>query len=68
MFHTILVVVDICSGAKLNFLDRDRDLFLLRLVRLLLGFVLKLAKVDYSANRGICIGSHFNEVQASLAR
>src|SRR5262245_42716626 len=34
VFHAIVVVVVIGAGAKLYFLDRNRYLFLLRLVRL----------------------------------
>src|SRR5215213_6205030 len=63
MLHAILVVVIVRSRSKLNFLDRDRYLLLLCLVRLLLRFVLVLSEIDYSANRGIGVRSDLDEVQ-----
>src|SRR5690348_6166551 len=50
MLHAVIVIMVVSAGAKLNFLNRDRDLLLLRLVCLLLGFVLVLAEVDDAAN------------------
>src|SRR6266436_1225504 len=51
MLHTVIVVVIVGSRTELHFLYRNNDLLLFGLVRLFLGFVLELAKVDYSANR-----------------
>src|SRR5687768_18376744 len=45
-FHAVVVIVIVRAGAKRCFLDRNRDLLLLGLIRLFLGFVLKLSKVD----------------------
>ena len=66
MFHAVVVIVIVGAGAKLNFLDRDRDLLLLGLVRLLLRFVLVLAEIDDPANRGIGVRSNFHEVQSFI--
>ena len=44
VLHPILVIVVVGAGTKLDLFDGDDDLFLLRLVRLLLGLVLKLAE------------------------
>ena len=68
VLHAIVVVVIVCAGAKLNFLDRDRYLLLLRLVRLLLRFVLKLSEVDDSANRRIGVRRNLDQIQPLLPR
>ena len=66
--HAIAVVVHVGAGAKLNFLDGDDDLFLLRLVRLLLRFVLKLSEVDDFANGRFGVGRDLNQIHALLTR
>src|SRR6185436_19631024 len=63
MLHAIVVVVIVCSRAKLNFLDRDCYLLLLRLVCLLLRFVLELSKIDDPAHRGIGIRSNLDQIE-----
>src|SRR5882724_5568328 len=63
VLHAIVVVVIVRAGTKLHFLDRYRYLFLLRLVSLLLGFVLKLSEVNDAANRRVGRSSNLNEVQ-----
>src|SRR5690349_23616548 len=62
MLHAILVVVIVRSRSKLHFLDRDRYLFLLRLVCLLLRFVLILSEIDDATNWGIGVWSDLDEV------
>ena len=64
MFHPVAVIVIISSGTKLNFFDGNRDLFLLRLIRLFLGFVLKLSEVDNAANWRVGSGSDLHEIQS----
>jgi hypothetical protein len=66
MLHAIVVIVIVGAGTELHFLDRDRDLLLLGLVRFLLCLVLVLAEVDDSAHRGIGIRSNFHEVQSFI--
>src|SRR5687768_5810386 len=63
VFHAVVVVVIVRSRSKLHFLDSDRDLLLLRLVCLLLGFVLVLSKIDDPANRRIGVRSNFDQIQ-----
>src|SRR3954447_14883402 len=63
MLHAILVVVIVRSRSKLHFFDRDRYLFLLRLVCLLLRFVLVLSEIDDATNRRIGVRSDLDEVQ-----
>src|SRR6185369_17748833 len=63
MLHAILVIVIVGAGTKLNFLNRDRYLLLLRLVCLLLRFVLKLSEIDDAANRRIGVWSDLDEIQ-----
>src|SRR5438128_446944 len=48
--HAIAIIVLISSRPKLDFFNRDDDLLLLGLVRLLFGLVLELAKVNDLAN------------------
>src|SRR6266516_1978517 len=67
VFHAIVVVVNVCAGTKLYFLDRDCDLLFLRFVRLLFLFVLKLAEIDDAANRRLGRWSHFDEIHASVS-
>lgn len=64
VLHAIVVIVIVRTRPKLHFLDRDRYLFLLGLVCLLLGFVLKFSEVNNSANRRVGSGGYFNQVQA----
>ena len=66
--HAIAVVVHVCAGAKLHFLDGDDDLFLLRFVRFFLGFVLELAEIDNLANGRLGVWRNLDEIQSSLAR
>ena len=68
MLHAIAVIVLVGAGAKLNFLDGNDNLFLFRLVRFLLGEVLKLAIVNDLANRRVSIGRDLNQVHASFSR
>src|SRR6267143_513172 len=68
MLHTVIVVVIVGSRTELHFLYRNNDLFLLGLVRLLLGFVLELAKVDYSANRRLGARSNLDKVKPLFTR
>ena len=63
MLHAIVVVVIVGSRAKLNFLDGNRYLFLLRLVCLLLRFILELSKIDDPAHRGICVRSDLDQIK-----
>jgi len=67
MLHAVIVVVIVGGRPKLHFLDRDRDLLLLGLVRFFLRLVLELAKVDDPANRRIGVWRNFHEVQTFLA-
>src|ERR1043165_3368917 len=66
MLHAVFVVVIVCSRSKLNFLDRDRHLFLLRFVCLLLRFVLIFSEIDDATNRRIGVGRNLDEVQSFL--
>jgi hypothetical protein len=68
MLHAIGVIVLVRAGAKLNFLDGNDDLFLLRLVRFFLGEVLKLAIVDDLANRRVSVRRDLDQVHASFSR
>ena len=68
MLHAIAVIVLVGAGAKLNFLDDDDHLFLLGLVRLLLGQVLKSAKVDDLAHRRLGIRRDLNQIHAPFSR
>ena len=67
MLHAVVVIVIVRAGPKLNFLNRDRDLFLLGLVRFFLRLILVLAEIDDPANRRIGVRSNFHEVQTFLA-
>src|SRR5919112_1450423 len=66
MLHAIFVIVIVSSRSKLNFLDRDRYLLLLRFVRLLLRFVLILSEIDDPANGRIGVWSDLDEIQPLL--
>src|ERR1051325_8725478 len=68
MLHAIFVIVIVGSRSKLNFLDRDRHLLLLRFVCLLLRFVLVLSEIDDATNRRIGVGRNLDEVQPFLTR
>ena len=68
VLHAIVVIVIVRARTKLDLFDGDDDLFFLRLVRLLLGFVLKLAEVDNATDGRVGGGRDFNQVQALLAR
>jgi len=67
MLHPITIVMLVRAGAKLNFLDRNYDLFLLRLVGLFLGQVLELSIVNDFANRRVSVRRDFNQVHALLS-
>src|SRR4029453_14096688 len=67
VLHPVAVIVVVSSGAKLHFLDRDRDLLLLRLVCLLLRLVLKFAKIDDATNGGISVRRNFNQIQSAIS-
>src|SRR5258705_481459 len=64
MLHTIVVVVVIGAGPKLDLLDGDRYLLLLRFVGLLLRFVLKLSEIDDAANWRIGSGCDLDKIQS----
>src|SRR5829696_9405215 len=66
MLHAIVVVVIVGSRSKLNFFDRDRYLFLLGLVCLLLRFVLVFSEIDDPANWRIRVRSDLDEIQPLL--
>src|ERR1041385_4543105 len=66
MLHAIFVVVIVLARSKVNFLDRNRYLLLLRLVCLLLCFVLILSEIDDATNRRIGVRSDLDEVQPLL--
>ena len=68
MLHSIAVIMLVGAGTKLNFLDGDDNLFLLRLVCFFLGEVLKLAIVDDFANRRVGVWRDLDQVHASFAR
>src|SRR5258708_3136719 len=68
MLHAITVVVLVSARAKLNFLNRDDDLFLFGFVRLLLRQVLKLPIVDDFAHRRIGVRRYLNQVHPFFAR
>ena len=68
MLHAITVIVLVGAGAKLDFLDGNDNLLFLRLVRFLLGEVLKLAIVDDLANRWVSIRCDLDQVHASFSR
>src|SRR6266851_9514717 len=68
MLHAIAVIVLVGAGAKLNLLDGNDNLFLFRLVRFLLGEVLKLAIVNDLANRRVSIRRDLDQVHASFSR
>src|SRR6266704_520334 len=64
--HAIAVIVLVRAGTKLHFLNDDYGLFLFRLVGFLFGFVLKLAKVNYSANRRLGSRRNLDEIETLL--
>ena len=64
MLHAIVVIVIVRARPKLYFLNCDRYLFLLGLVRFLLGFVLKFSEVNNPANRWVGSGGYLNQVQS----
>ena len=68
VLHAIVVIVIVRARSKLYFLDGDRYLLLFRLVRFLLGFVLKLSEVNDAANWRIGGGSNFHEIQTFFPR
>ena len=64
----LVVALLVGAGAKLNFLDGNDNLFLFRLVRFLLGEILKLAIVYDLANRRVSIRCDLDQIHASFAR
>lgn len=68
VFHAIAVIVIVGAGAKLYFLDGYDDLFLLRLIGLFLGEVLKLAIVDDFANGWLGVRRDLDQIHALFAR
>ncbi len=68
VLHTIIVIVIVRAGTKLDLLDGNHDLLLLRLVRLLLRLVLKLAEVYNATDGRVCGGRDFDQVQTLFAR
>ena len=67
VLHTIVVIMIVRARPKLHFLDGNCYLLLLCLIRLLLGFVLKLSEVNDSANRRIGGGSDLHKIQTFFA-
>ena len=63
MLHAIVVIMIVRARSKLNFLNRNCYLLLLRLVRLLFGFVLKFSEVNNSANRRVGGSGDLDEIQ-----
>src|SRR4029077_7134589 len=53
MLHAIVIVMIVRARSKLDFLNSDCHLLLLRLVGLLFGFVLKFSEVNNSTNRRV---------------
>ena len=68
VLHAIAVIVLVRAGAKLNFLDGDDHLLLLRLVRFLLGQVLKFAVVNDLANWRLGVWRDLDQIHASFSR
>ncbi len=68
VLHAIFIIMIVGAGAKLDLFDRDDNLLLLRLVGFLLGFVLKLAKVDNTTHGRIGCGCNLDQIQAFFAR
>src|SRR6185436_8921073 len=66
MFHAVVVIVIVGTRSELNFLDRNRDLLLLCLVRLLLCFVLILSEINNPANGRLGIWSDLDEIEPLL--
>src|SRR6266567_2065678 len=64
--HAIAVIVLVRAGTKLHFLNDDYGLFLFRLVGFFLGFVLKLAKINYSTNRRLGPRRNLDEIETLL--
>ena len=63
VLHPVIVIVVVGPGTKLNFLDYNRHLLLLRFVCLLLGFVLKLSEVNDPANRRVGSRGDLDQIQ-----
>src|SRR6266850_4403424 len=63
MLHAIVIVMIVRARSKLNFLNCDCYLLLLRLVGLLLGLVLKFSEVNNSANRRVGGSGDLDEIQ-----
>ena len=68
MLHTVVVIVVVSSGSKLNFLNYNCHLFLFRLVCLFLRFILKFPEVDDPANWWVGSWGDFNQVQSFFSR
>ena len=63
MLHAIVIVMIVRARSKLNFLNSDCYLLLLRLVRLLFGLVLEFSEVNNSANRRVGGSGDLDEIQ-----
>jgi hypothetical protein len=68
VLHTIIVIVIVRSRSELDLFDGDDDLFLLGLVRLLLGLVLELAKVNNAAHGRLGLRSDLDQIEPLLTR
>ena len=68
VFHSVLIIVIVGSGAKLDLLDLNGDLFLFGLVGTFLLFVEKLAIVDHFTNRRLCFRGDLYEVDTAISR
>ena len=63
-----LQVIFISLGTKLDLLDRDLNLVLLRFAFFAALFVLELAVIHDAADRWIGIWRYFNQIQANIIR
>jgi len=63
MLHAIVIIMIVGARSKLNFLNSDCYLLLLRLVRLLFGLVLEFSEVNNSANRRVGGSGDLDEIQ-----
>ncbi len=58
-----LVIVLVCFGAKLDFLNLDYSLFLFGFLLAFLLLILELAIVHYLAHRRVCLLCNFNQIK-----
>ena len=53
-------------GTKLDFFDFDDFLLFTGFIRAFLRFIFEFAIIEYFANRWICIGLDFNQIEAKI--